>query len=209
MGRFVIDLSGQIFGRLTVVSFVGGQGRGKHAIWLCRCECGKQTFATSHRLRSSRTLSCGCLRDERRRMAVRTHGESSWHGHSATSEYRIWNGIIGRCENPNNSRYADYGGRGISVCPEWRVSFSAFLQYIGRRPSPAHSLDRIESNGNYEPGNVRWATSIEQNRNRRSVALVDIDDTPLGFAAAAQHLAMPIASLRKNFRAIGLIGKVA
>lgn len=209
MGRFTIDLLGQVFGRLTVESYVGGQGRGRHAIWLCRCECGGQTFVTSHRLRSSRALSCGCLRDERRRMAVRKHGESSWRGHSATPEYGIWRGLIGRCENENDRAYANYGGRGISVCREWRDSFEVFLAHVGRRPSSEHSVDRIDTNGDYRPGNVRWATDVEQSRNRRCVTLRDVTDEPLGFAAAAQHLAMPVSSLRKCFHALGLIGRAA
>lgn len=198
MGRFAIDIVGQRFGRLVVTAFVGGQGRAKAAIWLCRCGCGKDTFATGVRLRLRRHLSCGCLRDERRSAAVRQHGESAWHGKSATPEYSSWCAMVQRCENPNATGYENYGGRGISIHGPWRRSFVAFLTDLGRRPSAAHTLDRIDPDGNYEPDNVRWATDTEQGRNRRSVWLRDIDGRRIGIAAAAHHLAMPTSSLRKT-----------
>ena len=89
------------------------------------------------------------------------------HNASNTPEYRTWAGMKNRCLNPNNPRYKSYGGRGISVCSEWIESFSAFLSHVGLKPSPLHSIDRINNDGNYEPGNVRWATAKEQARNTR------------------------------------------
>jgi hypothetical protein len=209
MSRLPIDLNGLTFGRLTVVRFVGGQGRGRPVVWMCRCECGKDAFVTSRGLIGGNTQSCGCLQSERRQFAVRKHGESCWHGHSASPEYRSWCAIIKRCESPADAGFMDYGGRGIGICQEWRRSFPAFLLAVGRRPSPKHSVDRINGNGHYEPGNVRWGTPEEQSRNRRTVVLFDIDDRPLGFAEAARVLAMPISSLRKKFRQLGLRKAVA
>lgn len=90
------------------------------------------------------------------------------HGLYGTPEYNIWRGIKKRCHNPKNAAYADYGGRGVVMCESWRISVANFVADIGRRPSPLHSVDRFpDPNGNYEPGNVRWATDEEQNRNRR------------------------------------------
>jgi hypothetical protein len=94
------------------------------------------------------------------------HGEAR-HNANKTPEYRTWGEIIQRCENPKRVNFKFYGGRGIKMCDEWRQSFPTFLAHVGRRPSPQHSIDRIDSNGNYEPGNVRWATVSEQIKNRR------------------------------------------
>ena len=101
------------------------------------------------------------------------------HGHNTregqTPEYTAWCGMIGRCYNSNNRKFKDYGGRGISVCDRWRDSFISFLEDMGEKPSASHSLDRIDNNGNYEPGNCRWATVKEQSRNKRNVTFIEID----------------------------------
>lgn len=99
--------------------------------------------------------------------ARRSHGEAGRATRS--SEYRTWGGMVQRCTNPNNSRYSSYGGRGITVCDRWRT-FENFLEDMGRRPSPDHSIDRIDNDGSYEPGNVRWATKSQQQINRRARA---------------------------------------
>jgi len=99
---------------------------------------------------------------------TKSTGKANRHGLSKRPEYRVWKNMVQRCCNPNNERYIDYGGRGITICKEWRKSFPAFLLHIGPRPSPIHSLDRIDNERGYEPGNVRWVTVHEQNRNQRS-----------------------------------------
>jgi hypothetical protein len=134
--------------------------------------------------------------------AHRKHGES---GRFATSEYRIWRNMIQRCEWPRAIKYHMYGARGIRVCPAWRADYVTFIRDVGRRPTPRHSLHRIDSAGNYEPANVRWATPEEQNRSRCSVRLLDIEDQRLGFHEAARFLAMPISSLRFFFRRADLL----
>jgi len=132
------------------------------------CKCGKKFEAAIIEVRN-RDRSCGC----RTRIVP---GGKSTHGQTrggATKEYKAWSAMIGRCNNSNLPQYKDYGGRGIVVCEKWRKDFMAFLKDVGNAPSPKHTLDRHpNNNGNYEPGNVRWATYKEQNRNRRSNLLI-------------------------------------
>lgn len=152
------DLAGQRFGSLTVISQTVGARRKPLREWLCRCECGQsKVYKQSELLRGGAT-SCGC----------RSHIKQlkKTHGKTGTPEYRIWAHIIGRCTNPNDASYHHYGGRGITVAPEWR-SFDRFYADVGSRPSPEYSIDRINNDGNYEPGNVRWATNKEQANNKR------------------------------------------
>lgn len=155
-----VEMAGRVFGRLTVVEKAGRyRTRWK---WLCRCQCGEAVIATGDNLRRGHTQSCGCLMRERLAAATTTHGE----GHK-TPEWSSWSAMVNRCERPSHEQFADYGGRGIAVCARWRGSYADFLADMGRKPTPQHSLDRIDNDRGYEPGNCRWATRSQQNSNRR------------------------------------------
>jgi len=158
-------LPGQRFGRLVVIGRDLTVARTRHArFWAVRCTCGNLRSVLTNRLMSGKTRSCGCLARELIAARLTTHGHARQG--AQTAEYRAWCGIIDRCLNPNHRDYRYYGGRGITVDPRWR-DFVTFLADAGPRPSPAYSLDRIDNALGYAPGNVRWATKVEQARNRR------------------------------------------
>lgn len=155
-------------GRLVLVQKLGA---GPSAQWLCQCDCGNRTkvFTSSLNKAKHPTRSCGCLKAEAdaARRGVERHGLGKYMNGRRHPVYSVWASMIQRCENPKATRFEDYGGRGIKVCAEWH-DFARFVADVGPRPSDKHSLDRHpDVNGNYEPGNVRWATVAEQNANRR------------------------------------------
>jgi hypothetical protein len=163
-----LDLSGHRFGKLTVVG-LGDATPSKHRRWVCACDCGGTSYPTTGSLRSGKTKSCGCG------IGVSARSRFTTHGLTQTPEYGIWCNMLARTGEPSNKSYPDYGGRGISACPDWASSFQAFYDYMGPRPSPRHTLDRINNDGNYEPGNCRWATYEVQASNRRSTKRIAHD----------------------------------
>jgi hypothetical protein len=127
----------------------------------------------------------------------RTHGYS-FVGGKATAEYNAWSSMKKRCLNVRASNFKDYGGRGITIHPAWLASFEAFLADVGKRPSPRHSLDRIDNNGNYEPGNVRWATTQQQQRNRRGVRPILFDGEITTIPDLAEKFGIPAEKIRQR-----------
>lgn len=157
------DLTGKRFGRLTA-QWPAGKRIGS-IVWLCLCDCGKLKLVGLVKLTSGNTRSCGCLQRECRI----THGHSGVAGQKRSPEYLAWANMIQRCTNPKYPQWKDYGGREITVCPQWRESFAAFLKDVGFRPNPNLTIDRENNDGNYEPGNVRWVTrKVQSNNQRRS-----------------------------------------
>jgi hypothetical protein len=152
-----------LFGRLLVLASNGKNKQGA-VVWLCQCKCGKHTNVRTALLTSGHTQSCGCLGVENRLAAVLK--ALTKHGRSKTRTHNVWGKMRQRCENPRDKSYPRYGGRGIKVCKRWQ-SFENFLADMGEPPSPVYSIDRINNDGHYEPGNCRWATNKQQCNNTR------------------------------------------
>lgn len=177
------QLTGLVFGRLTVIAFAG-VGADYATTWLCRCECGNEKVVIGKNLTAGRTRSCGCkqggrsdavqagLRRGRFGSAVRSHGMT------ASPLYTSWVGMKQRCTNSTNRDYRNYGGRGIRVCEEWSNSFEAFYRDMGATWAPGLTIDRIDTNGHYEPGNCHWVPMSEQWKTRRSHGPKRADGSP-------------------------------
>lgn len=166
----LIDYTGQQFGRLTVIKrlLISNGYNSRVVECLCNPEyggCGKTTTVDLSRLIDGAVVSCGCYRKER----------ATKHGHHKVPEYKTWVNIKQRCYNKKNDQYDDYGGRGITMCDEWKESFEAFYRDMGPRPSPEHSIDRRDNNKGYSKENCRWATLVEQANNRRDNLYFDFD----------------------------------
>jgi len=160
------DLVGNRYGRLFVVG-LESVTTGGHAMWLCHCRCGSLTIVRTSSLVNGHTQSCGCIQRE---AAIETGMLNSRHGacrtdRHGTVEYRTWRKMKERCYNPRDKRYKDYGGRGVTVCKRW-LDFASFLEDMGFRPS-GYSIERIDVDGNYEPGNCVWLPMKDQWKTRR------------------------------------------
>ncbi len=182
------DLRGRKFGRLTAIQFA--YKRNKKYYYKCVCECGKECVKSYGYLIYDFTSihkSCGCWRKEQQQI----YRKKTYDFRKGTPEHNSWQAMKGRCYNPNNKQYNDYGGRGIKVCDRWLNNFENFLADMGKKPTPAHSLDRIDVNGDYAPENCRWATREEQNNNKRCSIMVEHNGKTQTFKQWCDELNLP------------------
>jgi hypothetical protein len=192
MPKPIVDVTDQKFGRLTALRRLGlksGQAR-----WECICECGVIKSYGLSQLKGGKTKSCGCLQKEL------TIQRSTIHGHSTREDmsdtYVIWCGIKTRCFNENEPAYKNYGARGITMCDRWKDSFENFLEDMGERPSKKHSIDRIDNEKGYEPGNCKWATRAEQARNNRRNVWIEYNGKKMVLTDWAKEYNIPMKTLR-------------
>ena len=192
MGAF-IDRTGFRFGRLLVLERTPESGRRRGVKWICQCDCGQSVVVMASQLASGQTRSCGCLYRD-------TRGQNRTHAMSQTPEYVCWINLRARCDDSANPIY---GGRGIEVCQEWENSFEQFLADMGHRPRPGMSIDRIDNNGIYEPGNCRWATRTIQNNNKRTNHYVPFGVGLVTRAQACEILGLNYFSVHTRIKKLG------
>lgn len=206
------DITGNRYGRLTAISRGANNNRGE-ATWLCRCDCGREVVVVQHSLKSGNTMSCGCIRREQ--LADRNRSNAK-HGMKGTRLYQAWHNMKDRCLREKCKEYPRYGGRGITVCDEWRDSFEAFRDWaLANGYQEGLTIDRTDNDGPYAPSNCRWATAKEQSNNRRSNYTItfngethtlkewaEIHDIPYGLLKNRVRAGMPIekALQKKDLR---------
>lgn len=196
MKKVRANLSGMVFGKLTVKEYSHSDKWG-NACWICECECGNQAVVSTKDLKRGHTNSCGCYQKQRASEAKTKHGKSG----EDNRLYRIWKGIKERCFNSNARYYSNYGGRGISICDEWRNEYLAFEAWALSHGYQDHlTIDRIDVNGNYEPDNCRWVSMKEQCNNRRNNNYISFNGKTQTAAQWADELGVERTSLVRKLR---------
>lgn len=185
------DMTGQRFGRLVAIEATGKRNLANNRIWLFKCDCGEMSERDGYDVRRGKFSACQKCGAGKIGLANVTHGKSG------TEEFRIWTNIQTRCYNQKSISYPSYGGRGITMCDRWRGSFQAFLDDVGRRP-PGTSIDRQDNDGNYEPGNCKWATTEEQANNRRTNIRVTIGQETKTLSQWASQSGLPAPMVIKR-----------
>ena len=193
MGRFV-DLKGQKFGRLTAIEYMGQKCHS--SLWRCRCDCGNESIVFGGNLKKGNTSSCGCLFNEMFEM----------HGLKDTRLYRVWANIKARCYYEKCIDYKDYGGRGITMCDEWKNSFLSFYNwsystgYDENAPKWQCTIERIDVNGNYEPSNCKWVTIKEQANNKTNNVYITYKGETKTLPIWAEELDLPYKTLYNRLK---------
>lgn len=184
------DLTGMQFGRLTVLERRGSKDRQR--MWLCRCSCGNERAMSTTRLLTKNRKSCGCIAADKARNRTK-HGCA--RAGKLTPEFRTWVAMRERCTSQSHSAYPQYGGAGVRVCERWS-EFQNFLSDMGPKPSPKHSIDRIDNTKGYSPENCRWATRIQQNNNTQRNRMVTFQGVTKTMAEWARELGVNYYALR-------------
>jgi hypothetical protein len=169
--RFV-NITNKVFGRLTVLGYIGKNKKGR-SVWLCECDCGNYVSVVGYSLEGNNTTSCGCYWKEKQKDRNFKHGQAVTC--QKTKVYAAWRSIINRCYNETFYYYKNYGGRGITIAQEWRNDFISFYAHVGDPPSNKHSIDRIDNDKGYIPGNLRWATASQQSKNRSNTIILEFN----------------------------------
>lgn len=187
----MIDLTGEKIGKLTVLK--ESERRGGSRVWLCVCECGNTTEVRQGKLRGKETKSCGCLRNK----------DKITHGKTDSKEYYAWKNMLNRCNRPMTRGYKHYGGRGIKVCERWN-DFNKFIKDMGDKPSNKHSIERKDTNGNYEPSNCLWADIKAQSRNKRTTRMVYYKGDNLPLITVCEREGVPYKRVWHRYMKQGL-----
>lgn len=187
---------GSRFTRWKVMSEAPRDRNGRR-MFHCRCECGVERSVYAEGLAAGRSKSCGCLKVETcAKIMVAGRKPPDPNARYKRPEYGVWRAMRDRCNRPKNKNYADYGGRGIKVYPEWDSSFDAFFAHLGPRPTSKHSIDRIDNDGDYEPGNVQWAVRTQQVRNTRLARIVTFNGETLHLKEWASRFGIGYSALK-------------
>ena len=192
----LIDLTGQTFGRLTVLKRAENSPSGRSR-WLCQCECGNTCIVHSTSLHSGNTRSCGCLKAEVSREKATTHGMSG------TSLFNVWCAMHSRCLNKNNHSYGNYGGRGIRMCDEWMDSSTFFDWALANGYKEGLTIERIDVNGNYEPSNCKWITKAEQARNKTNSRIFEVDGVSASLAQLCENYNIDYSTVYQRITKLG------
>jgi hypothetical protein len=195
------DLAGRRFGRWIVLERAPRLPHRMSQNWICRCDCGAEKSVRGRSLVIKESTSCGCFREENKSRLHTKHGHSPTGNYSPT--YKSWSAMHARCKYKHFIGAKYYAERGITVCDRWR-KFENFLADMGERP-PRTSLDRVDTNGGYEPGNCRWATYKQQGRNRRNVRLIEFNGETLSIPEWAERLGIHMETMRKRFRKLSVV----
>jgi len=192
------NLAGQRFGRLAVTADF--ERRGYDTYWLCLCDCGKTTKVRVGHLCAGKIQSCGCLANEMIGNRARRHGMHR------SPEWRSWMKMRGRCKDPNNNEFHRYGGSCVTICGAWD-NFAQFYADMGSKPTPKHSIDRIDPDGNYEPKNCRWADAITQANNHRNSKKITFSGLTMTPAQWERHLNLPRQIVNSRMRSGWIVEK--
>lgn len=196
MGRVAIDLTGNVYGLLTVIERAKNFGAGTG--WLCACQCGETITRSGTALRWSGTLSCGCLR----RKKLIDRNRAGMKVNSKGANYQQWRTMVRRCHDEGHISYKDYGAKGVKVCERWRFSYENFAQDMGPRPKGL-TIDRKDNSLGYTPENCRWATYKQQAENKSNVSLVDVNGVQMTYPDACKHYGISYGAFKNRTNTLG------